>query len=96
VFSSSLYRGRGPPKTDMNDGNESGKDGGLVCTGIVPGGVKGSPAFTRLLHSKALAACANGLKGQWEKARAKPGRGKKGTRGSRGSYQVCKVVRCKV
>jgi hypothetical protein len=37
VFSSSLYRGRGPPKTDMNDGNESGKDGGLVCTGIVRG-----------------------------------------------------------
>lgn len=33
--SSSLYRGRGPPKTDMKDGKESGKDGGLVCTGIV-------------------------------------------------------------
>lgn len=31
---SSLY-GKGPPKTDMKDGNESGKDGGLVCTGIV-------------------------------------------------------------
>lgn len=27
------------PNTDMNDGNETGKDGGLVCTGMlnVPG-----------------------------------------------------------
>lgn len=35
VFASSLYRGRGPPNTDMKDGNESGKDAWLVCTGIV-------------------------------------------------------------
>jgi len=41
MVSSSLYRGRGPPNTDMKDGNESGKDGGLVCTGIVRGDMKG-------------------------------------------------------
>lgn len=34
VFASSLYRGRGPPNTDIKEGNASGKDW-LVCTGIV-------------------------------------------------------------
>jgi hypothetical protein len=33
--SSSLYRAGNPPYTDINDGNESGKDSGLVCTGMI-------------------------------------------------------------
>lgn len=35
MVSSSLYRGGSSPKTDINEGNESGKDGGEVCTGMV-------------------------------------------------------------
>jgi hypothetical protein len=67
VFSSSLYRGRGPPKTDMKEGNESGKDGGLVCTGIVRGGIgRDVPSSRDYCIRIALAACANGLKGQSE------------------------------
>lgn len=35
MFSSFSKCGDNPPYTDMNDGNESGKDGELVCTGMV-------------------------------------------------------------
>jgi hypothetical protein len=54
VFASSLYRGSGPPNTDMKDGNESGKDGWLVCTGIVRGidTVKGKFLSIRLSQER--------------------------------------------
>lgn len=72
MFASSLYRGRGPPNTDMKDGNESGKDAWLVCTGIVRevDTVKKGSSFQSGSQSRArmafgiedtLATCANGV-----------------------------------